>query len=122
MSRPDGVANPLDERGVGLRTPRRLVGSTPGGARQPVAALLAELAALAQAQPWRAEALCPQVDTDLFFPEVGRGHERARQVCALCPVARECAEHAVATGEEHGVWGGTTPNDRARLGHPVQST
>ncbi|QOP65807.1 WhiB family transcription factor [Mycobacterium phage MiniLon] len=67
---------------------------------------------------WWHDALCAQVDTDLFFPEKGHGVSLARQVCNLCPVKAECLEDALV--EEYGkcktlrfgVRGGTTPNAR----------
>jgi WhiB family redox-sensing transcriptional regulator len=56
---------------------------------------------------WFADAACKGMDPALFFPE-GRGEAawEARRTCRTCPVQRECLEHAVATGERTGVWGG----------------
>jgi WhiB family transcriptional regulator, redox-sensing transcriptional regulator len=52
-------------------------------------------------------------DPTLFFPADGeRGSRRAarevtaKAICRRCPVRRECATHALATREPHGVWGG----------------
>lgn len=44
---------------------------------------------------WRAEALCAQVDPELFFPEQGFPSHHARAVCARCPVAAECLDWAL---------------------------
>jgi WhiB family transcriptional regulator, redox-sensing transcriptional regulator len=58
-------------------------------------------------------AACRAADPDLFFGPDGerqaerqaRG-EKARAVCAGCPVRRRCFEQAVANGERWGIWGG----------------
>lgn len=47
-----------------------------------------------------------------FFPDRGRPAERAKAVCATCPVWRECLEYALADHEREGVWGGTTEKER----------
>ena len=46
-----------------------------------------------------------------------RGHGAAAlEVCAGCPVRRECADYAVAAGPRlGGVWGGLTAAERARI-------
>src|SRR5438270_80471 len=45
-----------------------------------------------------------------------RGREAAaKAVCAPCPVLRECLDWALHTQERWGVWGGTTPEERAEL-------
>ena len=61
---------------------------------------------------WRAEALCAQVDPELFFPEQGFPSHHARAVCARCPVAAECLDWALAHRERYGIWGGTTARER----------
>jgi hypothetical protein len=42
-------------------------------------------------------------------------NQRARELCGGCSVITECLALAVARGEEHGIWGGTTPLQRAAL-------
>ena len=42
-----------------------------------------------------------------------RRDERAKQVCATCPVLQQCREHALAAREPYGVWGGMTEDERA---------
>lgn len=73
---------------------------------------------------WRARAACRGTDPDLFFPvrPGGRGggparlaHEHAISICRRCPVTHDCLAYALDTDERHGVWGGTTPQDRAAL-------
>jgi hypothetical protein len=39
--------------------------------------------------------------------------ERAKRICRDCPVIAECREHAVRTPETYGIWGATTPRERA---------
>jgi WhiB family redox-sensing transcriptional regulator len=73
---------------------------------------------------WWERAACRDADPDLFFPvsSVGPGHdevERAKAVCAGCEVRRQCLQFALATRQAHGVWGGTTEEER-RLRVPAQ--
>lgn len=52
---------------------------------------------------------------DMFFPTRGADLGPAREICAECPARDACADHALATSERHGVWGGTSEKDRRRL-------
>ena len=66
---------------------------------------------------WWKSAACQDADPELFFPvsAVGPGREdiaRAKAVCASCRVRRPCLEFALATHQVHGVWGGTTEEER----------
>lgn len=67
---------------------------------------------------WRSRAACRDADPEAFFPigEFGQAAQRqiedAKSVCQSCPVVVECLEFAVAAGEQDGVWGGKTPNER----------
>ncbi len=72
---------------------------------------------------WRAAA-CRTADPEMFFPvsSSGPGREevaRAKEVCAACRVRRQCLQFAIATRQLHGVWGGTTEEER-RLHVPGQ--
>jgi WhiB family redox-sensing transcriptional regulator len=63
---------------------------------------------------WQAEALCAQVDPELFFAR-GR-HRTARRICASCPVVGDCLAYALALPTDPaGIWGGTTQPERSRL-------
>ncbi|MEU2227597.1 MULTISPECIES: WhiB family transcriptional regulator [unclassified Streptomyces] len=71
---------------------------------------------------WQLSAACRGMDSSVFYsPANERGRrrrareERARQVCAGCPVREQCARMALATGEPFGVWGGLSEADRNRL-------
>jgi WhiB family redox-sensing transcriptional regulator len=66
---------------------------------------------------WLALAACRGTDTDVFYPE-GRGRalrvkeELAKQICAKCPVNRECRLAAREMPERYGIWGGLTEGER----------
>jgi WhiB family redox-sensing transcriptional regulator len=71
------------------------------------------------AADWRAAGACLHADPDLFFPvsTTGRVLEqiaKAKAVCVQCPVRQECLKFAQAHDPIHGIWGGTTPEDRQR--------
>ena len=77
------------------------------------------------AQSWRWEwqlaARCRGRD-DLFFhphgerePARSTRENAAVEVCRHCPVRRECLDHALATREPYGVWGGMTEAQREEL-------
>jgi WhiB family transcriptional regulator, redox-sensing transcriptional regulator len=65
------------------------------------------------AMAWRAAGACLTADPDLFFPRT-RQVSKAQQICAACPVRQECLEFAMRTSQPHGIWGGTTPEERGR--------
>lgn len=64
---------------------------------------------------WMAEGNCRMYPPDMFFPSDGAGVERAKKVCADCPVASQCLEHALDARIDHGVWGGTSERQRRRI-------
>ena len=64
---------------------------------------------------WQDDAVCAQVDTELFHPKTGNEGGRiknAKKVCAGCSVIAKCAEYAIADPELSGVWGGLTDKER----------
>jgi WhiB family redox-sensing transcriptional regulator len=63
---------------------------------------------------WRTHAACRGTHPALFYDADPGSVAEAKQVCAGCPVRGECATHACAAGEEHGVWGGLAPDERDR--------
>ena len=68
---------------------------------------------------WRAEGACVTADPDLFFPfatgALGtRQANQARRICARCAVRAQCLQFAMNVPEAHGIWGGTTPEERLR--------
>ena len=69
---------------------------------------------------WRAQAACRDADPELFFPVGKLGPAlvqigQAKQVCARCPVRSACLEWALRTGQQAGVWGGTSEDERRAL-------
>lgn len=71
---------------------------------------------------WQLLGACRACDTEMFFhPEDERGAARARReraakaVCADCPVLYVCRAHALRSREPHGVWGGMSEHERARV-------
>lgn len=69
---------------------------------------------------WRDRAACRDAEHDLFFPIGTTGPalaqiERARQICGGCPVREPCLEWALKTGEDSGIWGGKTGEERRAL-------
>jgi WhiB family redox-sensing transcriptional regulator len=49
---------------------------------------------------------CHLVDPDLFFAESPADVERAKALCAECPLRATCLADALARREPWGVWGG----------------
>jgi WhiB family transcriptional regulator, redox-sensing transcriptional regulator len=69
---------------------------------------------------WRDHAACRDADPELFFPIGNAGPalhqvDQAKQVCARCTVRTPCLEWALASGQESGVWGGTSDDERRAL-------
>src|ERR1039457_980577 len=69
---------------------------------------------------WRAGGACLRAAPELFFPlsSVGPSAEQlnqAKTVCAGCQVRAEGLEFALAPRQVHGVWGGTSEDERQRL-------
>ncbi|MDN5857451.1 MAG: WhiB family transcriptional regulator [Pseudonocardia sp.] len=49
---------------------------------------------------------CRSGDADLWFAEAPAELERAKMLCAGCPIKAECLAGALSRGEPWGVWGG----------------
>ncbi len=64
---------------------------------------------------WMTKGKCRDVSPSVFFPHNGVGVERARRVCAGCPVKELCLEYALAQRIDHGVWGGASERERRRI-------
>lgn len=66
-----------------------------------------ELAQLLDSAPPEQTILpCRSYDPDLWFAETPAELERAKQLCAGCPVKAECLASALSRQEPWGVWGG----------------
>ena len=66
---------------------------------------------------WWRWAACREADPELFFPVTAHGPAKediaqAKAVCAGCGVRRQCLQFALSTHQLHGVWGGTTEEER----------
>ena len=64
---------------------------------------------------WMAQGACRAYPPNTFFPSDGVGVDRARKICATCPVTSECLEYALDAGEKFGVWGGKSERERRRI-------
>lgn len=70
---------------------------------------------------WRHRAACREIDDpDIFFPIGNAGPaleqiEVAKSICEPCCVRRQCLQWALATGQEMGVWGGLSEDERREL-------
>lgn len=66
---------------------------------------------------WRALGACRDEDPELFFPVTSKGPAArqlvaAKAICAGCGVSRECLRFALENRQDHGVWGGTSEEER----------
>jgi WhiB family transcriptional regulator, redox-sensing transcriptional regulator len=69
---------------------------------------------------FRHSAACRDEDPELFFAVGTAGPAlvqiaEAKAVCARCPVVAPCLAWALATGQDDGIWGGLTPDERRAL-------
>ena len=69
---------------------------------------------------WRHRAACLTEDPELFFPIGNSGPaiaqiEQAKRVCARCEVSVVCLKWALESGQDAGVWGGLSEDERRSL-------
>ena len=77
---------------------------------------------IVERESWTKQALCAgHPDRRAWFPEEYRSAGPARAVCRVCPVRSECLTYAITTGQDDGIWGGTTPQERRRLRRAARS-
>ncbi|RSN05999.1 WhiB family transcriptional regulator [Streptomyces sp. WAC 05977] len=75
---------------------------------------------------WRHDAACREEEPELFFPVGTSGPAldqaaQAKRVCHRCPVVSDCLAWALASGQDAGVWGGMTEDERrAMKGRPAR--
>jgi WhiB family redox-sensing transcriptional regulator len=72
-----------------------------------------------QEDKWKNDGLCVgRADCEAWFP-VGETltmtNVGAIEICHECPVRTDCLNHALATNERFGIWGGTTEQQRDRM-------
>ncbi|MFF7780408.1 WhiB family transcriptional regulator [Streptomyces tanashiensis] len=69
---------------------------------------------------WRHNAVCREEDPELFFP-IGNTSpallqiKEAKAVCCRCPVMEQCLQWALEAGQDDGVWGGLSEDERRRM-------
>ena len=69
---------------------------------------------------WRDRAACLGEDPELFFPIGNTGPalvqiEEAKAVCRRCEVVDSCMKWAIESGQDTGVWGGLSEDERRAL-------
>lgn len=69
---------------------------------------------------WRNRAACLDEHPELFFPRGTTGPalyqiEEAKKVCRRCDVRDQCLSWALETGQDHGIWGGMSEDERRAL-------
>ena len=69
---------------------------------------------------WRHSAACRHVDPELFFPVGNTGPaiaqiEEAKKVCVKCDVREACLQWALESGQDSGVWGGLSEDERRAM-------
>lgn len=79
-----------------------------------------EILLLGERPRWQARAACLDEDANAFFPVGTTGPAldhiaQAKTVCARCEVRDQCLEWALQTGQDAGIWGGMTEDDRRAL-------
>lgn len=72
-------------------------------------------APLLEEKPWATFAACLETPGMTFFPQTKAEARAAIAICEVCPVREDCLDHALATNERFGVWGGTTEKERRLL-------
>ena len=69
---------------------------------------------------WRNRAACLDEDPELFFPIGNTGPafeqiEEAKLICGRCEVVEPCLKWAIEFGQDAGVWGGLSAEERRSL-------
>lgn len=69
---------------------------------------------------WWEQALCAEIDPELWYPTKGGSVREAKRMCRRCPVTASCLEETVRIeaqeqGEPIGVRGGLSANERIPL-------
>lgn len=74
---------------------------------------------------WRHQAACRDVDPEIFFPIGTTGPalaqiQAAQAICDTCDMLSACLDWALDTGQDSGIWGGTTEEERRELKRGVR--
>lgn len=72
---------------------------------------------------WVENAACRKEDTALFFPTRGETAKlnKAKAICASCPVQEDCLSYALRTEQEIGIWGGKSGRELRALQAVIQT-
>ena len=74
-------------------------------------------------ESWQVRAACRGPHASIFFPpaqferkeeKLGR-EQKAKAICASCPVREPCLAYALRIREPHGIWGGMSESERRPL-------
>lgn len=73
---------------------------------------------------WRERAGCKNLPSLTFFPETRKNAnqwrspniDKAKRVCATCPVVKDCFKYATENHETFGVWAGVNFTHNHRMG------
>ena len=73
-------------------------------------------------ETWRQHAACRGMSPEVFHPSTAIRettlqirYDEAKRVCAVCPVVDPCLTEALVWTYKEGIWGSTTPAERAAL-------
>ncbi|MFA5891401.1 MAG: WhiB family transcriptional regulator [Actinomycetota bacterium] len=66
---------------------------------------------------WRGQAACRDADPEIFFPVGTTGPalaqvQAAQAICGTCVTQSACLDWALDTGQDAGIWGGSTEEER----------
>ena len=74
-------------------------------------------------ETWQLKAACRGPQAVVFFPptqferkdERAEREDRAKAICARCPVREPCLDYALRIREQHGIWGGLNEIERKQV-------
>ncbi|MGA2305864.1 MAG: WhiB family transcriptional regulator [Acidimicrobiales bacterium] len=69
----------------------------------------------ASAVTWMERAQCRGEDPSLWFPSLATDPVKARVICSICPVSKECLEYALGQVDLTGIWAGTSGKQRQKM-------
>lgn len=71
---------------------------------------------------WRNQAACRNHPISLWFDDEPNRWRQAKAICQICPVRTDCLRYALQFHDMHGIWGGTTVNERRTLRKKLKLT
>ncbi len=64
--------------------------------------------------PYLPQAVCVEIDPEMWFPDANTNTKVAKKICAECPEKNPCLAYAL-TYNVTGIWGGTSLGQREEL-------